>query len=74
MGNSTHESINYPSSTDVGCVTRMTPTSRMIGLGVVTGIMVISCFKEYSLFCAEDEKRLMPCKDDKPKDNEFAPS
>jgi len=33
----THEHVNSPSSTDVGYVTRLTPTSRMVGLGVVTG-------------------------------------
>jgi len=33
----THQHINSPSSTDVGYVTRMTPTSRMFGLGVVNG-------------------------------------
>lgn len=33
----THEHVNAPGSTDVGYVTRMTPTSRMVGLGMITG-------------------------------------
>lgn len=32
----THNHVNAPSSTDVGYVTRMTPTSRMVGLGMIT--------------------------------------
>ncbi len=31
----THEHTNSPGSTDVGYVTRMTPTSRMVGLGMI---------------------------------------
>jgi len=33
----THEHVNSPSSTDVGYVTRLTPTSRMFGLGMIVG-------------------------------------
>ena len=32
----THNHVNAPSSTDVGYVTRLTPTSRMVGLGMIT--------------------------------------
>lgn len=32
----THVHTNSPGSTDVGYVTRMTPTSRMVGLGMIT--------------------------------------